>query len=485
MSKFNMNATIPMTTNHEGLAAYEMSDKDKLVTQVLTSFFNEEKFYGDNSEEIKETITKVVKSDPEFVSRLCMFARNEFNMRSISHVLVSFLAFYPEGKPYVKTTVKNIIKRGDDATEILACYLSMFGKPIPNSLRKALRDIFPTFDAYTLAKYKGEGKTVKMRDILCLAHPVPTSAEQSEAWKKLLEGTLEPAYTWETELSAKGNNKETWEALIASKRLPYMATLRNLRNIITAAPDNYRDVLNYICNPEAVRKSKQLPFRYLSAYNNVPNGLIGNGAAEALEKAADISVDNLPKIPGRTVIAIDVSGSMHSPVSRNSDVRCCDIAMLLGIIANRICEESVVYMFDTSIQEFRVPQRNGILYMAKTLSRCGGGTEMSLPFKKMLADHIDCDRVIIISDEECNYDSGWSGWRGNRTVQHYADEYRRESGNNIWVHAVDLCGYGTQQFTGSKTNIIAGWSEKIFEFILLAEQGSSSLMKRISEYVPS
>ena len=46
MSKFNATATYPMpemTTNHEGFAAYSMDPKSKLVTQVLTSFFNESK----------------------------------------------------------------------------------------------------------------------------------------------------------------------------------------------------------------------------------------------------------------------------------------------------------------------------------------------------------------------------------------------------------------------------------------------------------
>ena len=54
MSKFNNEAT-NKTVNNCGHTAYAMPDKDKLLTQVLTSFFNEEKFYGDNSGEIIET----------------------------------------------------------------------------------------------------------------------------------------------------------------------------------------------------------------------------------------------------------------------------------------------------------------------------------------------------------------------------------------------------------------------------------------------
>lgn len=70
----------------------------------------------------------------------------------------------------------------------------------------------------------------------------------------------------------------------------------------------------------------------------------------------------------------------------------------------------------------------------------------------------------------------------NKKIQSLADEDRKSSGNDIWVHAVDLQGYGTQQFAGHKTNIIAGWSEKVLNFINLAEQGEGSLEKTIKTY---
>jgi len=216
MAKFNQNVT-NKTVNREGHEAYKMTDRSKLVTQVLTSFFNEKKFYGDNSKEIGETIQSVIKNDPAFVSNLAVFARREFNMRSIAHVLTGYLANIPEGKPYVKRTVNGVVLRGDDATEILSFYLSTFGKPIPNSLRRALEEVFTTFDAYTLAKYKGEGHAVKMRDVLRICRPHPETEEQSAMWKQLLDGTLPTPLTWESILSDNTDGltkKEKWEKVI-------------------------------------------------------------------------------------------------------------------------------------------------------------------------------------------------------------------------------------------------------------------------------
>lgn len=479
MAKFN-NAVSSKTVNKDGHVAYKMTDKSKLVTQVLTSFFNEKKFYGDNSKDLTETVKRVAKTDPQFISNLAVFARREFNMRSVSHVLTAILANVPEGKPYVRRTVQGIALRGDDVTELMSFYLSTFGKPIPNSLKKGVSDVMKTFDAYTMAKYKGEGHAVKMRDLLCLCRPKPKNSDQEKLFKQCLEGDLEIPETWETQLSANGNNRATWEKLIAGGKVGYMAMLRNLRNIIKANPDNLQKVLDRLSDREAVLRSRQLPFRFLSAYKTLKqNGHVTSDVLDALEAAIDASVSNLQQIPGTTVIAIDTSGSMSSQISAKSEIRCCEIAMLIGLIANRLCESSIVYTFDTSIEKLSVPKRAGILYAAVNESRCGGGTNMDLPFQKMIRDKIVADRVIIISDNMCN---AGSSFYSRKPIQSLADEYRRKSGRDIWVHAIDLQGYGTQQFAGPKTNIIAGWSEKVFDFIALAEQGEGSLEKTIAAY---
>ena len=206
MSKFNEKPN-ELTTNREGLPAYAMTDRARLVTQVLTSFFNEKKFYGDNSAEMELTIRRVIQADPDFVSRLAVYARREFNMRSVAHVLTAYLAHEPAGKPYARRTVNGISLRGDDVTELMAFYLSSFGKPIPNALRKGVCDVFSRFDEYTLAKYKAAGKAVRMKDIANLCHPAPKDEAQAAMWKRLLEDRLQTPVTWETRLSANGNNR--------------------------------------------------------------------------------------------------------------------------------------------------------------------------------------------------------------------------------------------------------------------------------------
>ncbi|KAL4657224.1 telomerase protein component 1 isoform X1 [Arapaima gigas] len=79
---------------------------------------------------------------------------------------------------------------------------------------------------------------------------------------------LQQPNTWERKLSQEGNTARTWEELIDSKALPFMAMLRNLRNLITSgiSKKHHKKILARLTNKESVIKSRQFPFRFLAAY---------------------------------------------------------------------------------------------------------------------------------------------------------------------------------------------------------------------------
>ena len=484
MSKFNLGFSRAIKTiNNEGATAYPMNDKEKLVTQVLTSFFNENKFYGDNSQDILNTVRNVIKTEAKFVANLCIYARNEMHLRTISHVLVSELAKSTEGKEYVRKTLNKIIERPDDMTEVLAYYLNTYGKPIPNSVKKGLADNFGKFDEYQLAKYNRKN-AIKLKDILCLAHPKAKDERQSDLWKRLLEDRLETHVTWETELSTKGNTKETWERLIEENRLGYMAMLRNLRNIIKSGASNLNKVYEYLTDEERVLKNKQLPFRYYSAYKTLKNEGIGTSKIyDALETAIKISTKNIDRLTGKTLIAADVSGSMNFPISRKSDLTCAEVAVLMLSIANYICEETITKTFDNYLYTCNLATQNGIIANANSIKVNGGGTDITLPLRYLLDRKIFVDRIIILSDNEINREYSYNtGYSRSSTCQALVEEYKKRINPDVWVHAIDMQGYGTQQFKGKNVNIIAGWSERVFDFISSVEQGMDSLIDKISSY---
>lgn len=471
MSKFNQSTKgSNITSNKSGHVSYTMTDKEKLVTMVLTTMFGEAKYYGDNSNEL---VKLSENTDMEFLSKLAIYSRRKMNMRSVSHALTSVIAKH--GKLYIKQTVAGVVVRADDMTEILSCYISMYGKPIPNGLKKALATALSKFDEYALAKYKGSSKALSIRDVLRLVHPKPNNKEQEALYGRVINDELQIPYTWETELSSKGNTKEVWEGLIESNQVGYMALLRNLKNIINAQPNNIHKVFDKLENKEQVLKSKQLPFRFYSAYQRLSEeSKASSKVFDVLETAIEHSILNIEKIKGKTLLAIDVSGSMGQTVSRKSDIRCSDIACLFASMANKICDDAIVVSFDTSLRKVALSTKGGIIQNAKAIIVNGGGTDITLPFTYLLQEKIKVDRMIIFSDNEAN--------RGTDVTQKYADEYRRQVNLDFWVHAIDLQGYATQQFMGSKTNIVAGWSEKVLEFISLAEKGVTSLVETIEQY---
>ena len=480
MSKFNQTNS-NKTVNEEGHVAYKMADKELLMTQVLTTFFNESKFYGDNSNKIIENATKLINNDEgKFVANLARYTRKEMHLRSVSHVLTCIIANNPKTKLYTRIVVNDVVERVDDITEILSCYLDMFGKPIPNALKKALGDAMNRFDAYQMKKYSGGNKSVKLKDVLKLTHAKPKDEKQELVFNQIINDTLPQIQTWETELSKNGNNEQSWETLIENNKLGYMAMLRNLRNIINAEPKNIDKVYEKLANKDEVLHSKQLPFRFFSAYKELEKvAKAGTKVFDTLETAIEYSTENMQKLKGTTVIAIDVSGSMSNTISRESTIRCCDLSALLGVLASRICDNAIVYTFDWNLYKKNISTRDGILSTTKKISAAGGGTNLALPIQKMIKENIKADRLIILSDNEIN-----SRWYGGytRTCQSLADQYRNQIYEDLWVHAIDLQGYGTQQFIGKNTNIIAGWSEKVLDFIELAESDRSKQVEMIENY---
>ena len=273
-----------LTTNHEGAPAWRMTPEWELYTTVVTTMGVEDKFYESGEERVRRIADLVRKVEPEFVAQLAVYTREEMHLRSVPLLLLVELANCHQGDSLVSRAVGRTIQRADEITELLMCYLWRTGKPdlsgLSCQLRKGLAEAFNKFDEYQFAKYNRKNRKVTLRDALALVHPKPKDDRQADIFRKIKSDTLETPVTWETELSAVGQRhydsaeekeeakREVWRKLVQSRRIGYMATLRNLRNMLGLGMDDetMQMVCDYIADPEAVRKSKQLPFRFLSAF---------------------------------------------------------------------------------------------------------------------------------------------------------------------------------------------------------------------------
>ena len=462
MATFNAKTEGMKTQNRCGHAAFRLSKREELMSEVLTSFVNEPKFYGDTTPRMIELARELARVDGMFVAKLALYARTAMNMRSSSHVLCAVVAHEVKGEPYVRKVVTRCVVRGDDVTEMLAAYFALFpGEALPNSLRRGLRDALDEMSDYSLAKYRMDGRAVTMADAVKLCHP-----HRREATRALLAGELAKPTSWETELSAFGNTAAVWERLLAEDAVPYMALLRNLRNLLYARPANFDLVLERLTDPQAVARSRQLPFRFWSAYKAVERIAPGKTLA-ALSQAMDASVANYPRLSGRTVVALDVSGSMGCRLSGKSGVRYADVAAMLAACLVRLSDDCVLYAFADGAQRMPVMAGASVLSTMNAMRFTGGCTNMRAVFEAVERDGIDCDRVVVLSDSEVN-----CGFRnGRKTLQGCAAALRERLGHRVWLHAFDMAGYGTTQFAGEDTTFAAGWSDKLLNFVVLSEAG--------------
>ena len=99
----------------------------------------------------------------------------------------------------------------------------------------------------------------------------------------------------------------------------------------------------------------------------------------------------------------------------------------------------------------------------------------------MIQEQINVDRIIIFSDMQV-YDSNRGSYPGmDMGLAHKATErYKRKINPKVWIHSVDLAGYGTSQIApNGRLNLISGWHDSILNYIKLVEDGLDNQIKSI------
>ena len=371
---------------HEGAPAVRvLTDEQRLRRAVLSCMLWENEFYEDGETIAARIHALALTVSPEVVAKLAIEARTAMNLRHAPLLLLCALVKTGAGKEkLVANTIASVIQRADELSEFVAVYWRNGKRPLSAQMKKGLAQAFGKFDAYELAKYDRPGP-VRLRDVLFLVHAKPKAAEQAETWRKLAEKELDSPDTWEVALSAGADKRETFERLLKSGKLGYLALLRNLRNMAEA------DV-----NPALVKKAlanrngakRVLPFRFVAAARAAPM------FDRQIDKALQAAIADQADLKGLTIVLIDVSGSMDASLSRRSDLRRADAAAALASVING---DKRVFTFSTDVVE--VPARRGLAGIDAILnSQVHGGTLLGKAVTHV--NGIAHDRLIVITDEQ-------------------------------------------------------------------------------------
>lgn len=488
------------TSNYEGQKAWKMSPEMELYSAVVTASLSNT-FYEKEDERLNRIIELIPKVEPSYVAKLAVYTREKMHLRSIALVLTTELAKIHSGDSLVKNTTQRVVQRADEICELLA-YYQMANKrtgtkrlnKLSKQLQKGLGEAFNKFDEYQFAKYNRDAD-VKLKDALFLVHPKAKDDAQQILFNKIANNELTTPYTWEVELSTLGQRgfkseqkkerafKQKWQELISSKRLGYMALMRNLRNILQAGvgATYIEKVAQQLSNPEAVRRSKQLPFRYLSAYRELEklNYEYTSYLMDALEIAVEISAENIRGfgLGTKVLLAADVSGSMYSNISNKSKIRCYDIGLLLSMLLRNRSENVQTGIFGASWKRVKLPKSNILANtwkLTKMEGSVGYSTNGHLVIDDLIRKRTVMDKVMFFTDLQL-----WDSKNGGASLKASWEKYKRTVAPKAKLYLFDLMGYGKTPISTDRNDVyfIAGWSNKVFDILAAMEGGRRAIQE--------
>ena len=424
---------------HEGGSAIKNSAYADLRKAVLTSLLWEDSFYesgADRAQRISDLVSKVEYSK---LVDLAIEAKTKFKLRHVPIYLALLTIRKGLRGEAAKSLINAIITRADELTEIVSIYRLINGnkKALPNSLKKGIALAFGKFTEYHFSRNRAMDKSIKLRDVLRMCHPKPIDDERASLYSRINNDTLQTPLTWQVELSSGKNKKEVWENLIDGKALGGLDILRNLRNMEQANVDR-KKIRNAILNG---KYGNALPFQFIAAAK--ASASQEPYIEQAMLKSITFSDGELLK--GRTILLIDVSGSMSTLMSRKSVLDRLDSCKAIAILLREVCEDVRILKFSHNVVE--VPARRGFA-LSSSIGNSSGPTDIRLAVKK--ANSLGYDRLIVLTDEQSSTDvpSPLSG-----TV----------------AYMVDVAGYANTVGEGKWTRI-SGFSEQIVSYISASER---------------
>jgi hypothetical protein len=397
--------------------------------------------------------------------------------------------------------VASVLQRADEPGEAMAYWLASRGRKVlmPKAIKRGIADAAERlYTEFSFLKYDSDRSAVRFGDVIEMVRPDPSQGWRSELFRYAIEkrhnrgtepgenlamirrqaewfrnaqatplpidGLLDAEHlrgaglTWEDAMSALGSKVDKgkiWKAMLPT--LGYMALIRNLRNLDEAkvSDEDVAAAIARIQDPEQVAKSRQLPYRFYSAFKAAPSLRWGH----ALEVALGLSLKNIPALGGRTLILCDTSGSMTGTMSSKSQVTYQEVAGLFGIALGMKGEADVFGWADRP-WHFPMAKASSVLGNLKTYmgqnGNTGSGTNLDAAIRGTYEPG-KYDRMVVISDMQ---------------VMRYGS--RNLIPTDIPCYFFDLAGYASAAVeTKGRVYELGGLTDATFKLITMLEAGDS------------
>ena len=496
----------PLELNEAGGRAYPLKSRAALAQLAATGTLNHT-FYQDAQVQLDQILTLALEVEPEFVAKTAIYARQHAHMKDTPVVLLALLSELDAD--LFKQLFPIIIDNGKQLRNFVQIMRAgIIGRKSLGSLPKRMVNdwILTANDQQLMAA--NIGNSPSLADVLKMTHPKPKTEQYNAFFAYVLgkDYAIEqlPPQIQALEQFRLGQTTEVpkvpmqlltnlnltaaqWAEIAKNGSWQMLRMNLNtfLRHGVFEIKGMTKIIADKLMDETAIAKSRVLPYQLMMAWSALADGM-PHEIANALKFAMQRAIAHVPKLSGNVVIAIDVSGSMGSPVTgyrkgATSQLRCVDAAALFASAFKYVNPNIRLMPFDTQVralsnltkvQQYLRKKTLGdrqeeidIFALAKKFANmCGGGTDCSKPLEQLVKENAEVDLVIYFSDNESWADQIRRS-QHQTGMMHYWNKLKQQNPNAKLV-CVDLQPYATAQMPEQKDVMnIGGFSDTVFKLI--------------------
>ena len=452
---FKTTTVAKMVKNEAGGNAYSLSDENALCQMVVTNCFNG--VYYSSAEELLKNVKKILNGcNSELVAKAAVYGHEQARMKDMPSYLLAVLAARGE-----TALVARIFNRVITNAKMLCNFVQIIRsgetgrKSFGTSIKKLIQNWLNSRSPDRLFDDAVGHTSPSLADVIKMVHPKPATpaheamfayligkdynwevmperVRQYEIFKKTSEGTV-PQVDFRLLSNLKLSDLQWREVALNMRWDTLRRNLNTLgRNSVLADDKIVKLLANKLGDAETVRKVKAFPYELLTTYLNATD--LPQTLKNSLHDALEASVDNIPDFGTKTVVCVDTSGSMSSPITGHrgtatSKATCVQVASVIAAsILRKNSEHTLVLPFDTGVHSVSIDGRDTIMTNAQKLARNGGGTDCSCALRHLNHTDHKADLVIYVSDN-----MSWADYSNDRSG--YGYNYTRQTGTKTeWLN---------------------------------------------------
>jgi 60 kDa SS-A/Ro ribonucleoprotein len=491
-------------SNEAGGLAYAKSPELALAVYAATGCLNGT-FYASDETQLAQVLALAAQVEPGLVARTAIHARKAAYMKDMPALLLASLSVRDGG--VLARAFPQVVDNGRLLRNFVQVMRSgrIARKSLGTLPRRLVRAWLEAASDMGIVQ-AAIGNQPSLADVIRMVHPKPANASREAlyAWvvgrpysEAALPATLQAYEAFKREPGGDLPDLpfQYYTALpltaVHWRELALRASWQTLRmNLNTFARNGvFKDaevtavLAARLRDPALIQRARVFPYQLLMAANaarGLPEPIV-----EALHQAMEVATRQVPVLAGKVVVAVDVSGSMRSPVSGvrkggTSKAQCVDVAALVAACIRRNNPEARVLPFDTAVREVRLEASEGVIAQARRLAAlCGGGTAISAPLAQLNREKAAVDLLVIVSDNESWADTRSGG--PTETMRQWAAIKARCPGARLVC--IDLQPVATGQAQEREDVLhVGGFSDAVFSVVagFAAPQAGGSWLERIA-----